>query len=864
MNDGAAPDHVLRFGPYELDPERRTLERDGEPVRVGSRAFDLLHTLALAHPAPISGDALLRAVWGDGAVDRNNLRVQIAGLRKLLGATAIRHDAVRGYWLDWPVQRPDDEAAAVAGSTAGNLPEHGIALTAREDELAALDRRLRERGARVTLTGGPGIGKTTLAVAAAQKLRGHHADGVWLVDLSAVVGGADVCATAAAALGLHAGAAASPQRFARALSERPVLLVLDNCEHVRDAAQALCDALLRDAPAVAVLATSRRELKCAGEHALQLRPLSLPDDDSLAAARASHAVALFEERARRADPRFAVTAGNAAAVCRIGRLLDGVPLAINFAAARVALWGVEALSQRLGDPAGPLGLPVAGQAPRHRTPAETIRWSYELLGAPGQDLMAVLGAFAGTVPLGALQRVAAEAGVDAGAVLQGVAELLENSLLVTDAATLVGEGDRVRKPGAAEPRYAMHALVRDFAHQLLAARADAAALHRAHALWCRTLIADSDAGVKRRPRAEMPPQSDVDNLRKAIRWASDHDVPLAMDLCARMAPFWRARGMYLEGLGLSMPLLDRPQPAGTALQRARLQSRMCGLLFETEQLDRLMSTAQAALAEATAAANDCEATAALAWVGIAHHALGSTEMAIAALKDSLRHARLGDDTVQEGVTLANLALMLIAERRIAEARDLLVTAMEIGRRIDDPFVVAVGHESLGEMALVDGQLADAVAHGRAAMAAYRRLDMKYRVANATQLVVLGLLGDGVLDRACDSVLEVLRAAARHGFERLIAEGMVCLAGIHLARGQSQRARALLLAGDQRLEAAAISLSGHMRDQAARWRQRLEHTSVEPVLPPPSVGTAMQWAAELALLLARDPAVRDARAADVQG
>ncbi len=857
MQDGKQGGEQTHFqiGGLLLDPGQRTLSRDGTALAIGARAFDLLHVLARAHPAPVASEVLVQRVWGDTPVDANNLRVQVAGLRKRLGAGLIRHERLRGYWLGVEVRRPSAPGAAppepLPASPPGNLPEHPVVLTGRAHELARLHALLREPGARVTLSGAPGIGKTSLALAAAQQLPEPPADGVWLVELSPLQPGAEVCATAATTLALPAAAAASPQHFARALAGRALLLVLDNGEHVQPAVQALCDALLREAPRVTVLCTSRRALKCAGEQLLPLAPLAVPAEDTLDAARDSAAVALFEERARRADPRFVLTPGNAAALCRIGRLLDGVPLAIGFAAARVSLWGVEALSQRLADPAATPGLPgppAAADGLRHTSAAETIRWSHALLGAPGQALMAVLGAFAGSVPLGALQQLAATAGIAPQAVLPALADLLDNSLLTADAATLLGGGTRPPGAAAPEPRYTMHALVRDFAHQQLQARPDAAALHQAHARWCRTLIPDSEPGEKRRPKLEMPPLADVDNLRKAIRWAAAHELPLAMDLCARMAPFWRARGMYREGIEAIEPLLLPPPSASPALLRARLRIRLCSLLFETGQLDRLLSTAQTAVDEAMAGGSEGEAANAWGWTGLAHNSLGALPEAVAALQQNVELARRAGDDGHQALGLANLGLMRINQGRFEQAEEELQAAIALAQRADDAFTLGASHENLGELALKRGRPGDGLAHAQAAMAAYRRLDIKYRMANVALLQAQSQLELGALGAACTSLLEMLHMASRHGFDRLIGEALVCLAGVHLAQGQTQRARALLRMGDQLLEAANLGLLGKLAESAALWRQTLEATAL-PAPALPSVAQALQWAAELGQALA---------------
>lgn len=841
MKHSPRPDGSVRFGRFELLPLARELRCDGVQLRIGSRVFDLLEALARAHPDAVTADALVQSVWGKAPVGRNNLRVQMTALRKLIGSEWIRHDPVHGYRLVGPVQTLVSEEAADDEAASGNLQAQALPLVGREAELAKLDALLAVKGCRVTLCGPPGVGKTTLASAAAERMRQPHPDGVWIVELAALDNAADVASAAASALSLPGQAGTSLEQFGRALAQRRMLLLLDNCEQVKRGVQALCDALLRSAPGVSVLATSRRDLDSAGERVLRLEPLSLPVDDTLSAARSSGAVTLFEERARRADARFQLTSTNAAAVCRIGRLLDGVPLAINFAAARVALWGVDVLSQRLLDPISTLGPAPAGQNPRHRTAADTIRWSYGLLGRHGQQLLTALGAFAGTVRLDGLVKLAAELGMTSAEVLEGCSDLLDNSLLSSDAGSLLGVDGTLT---SAQPRYVMHALVRDFAHEQIQASASAARLHHAHALWCRDLIHDTLPGEKRRPNDVTPPSADVNNVRKAVRWASEADPVLAMELCGRMSPFWRARGMYREALEFMLPLLQAPVPDSALLVRARCRNRSCGLLHESERYQDMLDMTQAAFADAQSAESACEMAQAFGWRGLAQAALGLIEEAIHTLDEGLVHARRGDDQVLEGVILANIGLLRIAVNNLTQADADLSAAQALAARLGDHFIRAIAVSGRGRIDYLHDNKPAALLHFSEAVNIYRRLDMQYRVGNSlvSQAIVEVDLGD--TQAAAAHLQEALRVGVRHSLERIIGESMLGLAGLHLACGDAGRARALMQSSERILPNPG-SMYDILKPAHATWAKALRLDDLAP-LPATAVhvATVQGWTTEL--------------------
>ncbi len=328
----------LAFGRFRVLPRRRELFADAQPSKLGARAFDVLMALIEARGEVVLKGALMARVWPDRVVEENNLQCHISALRAAFGAERdlIRTVAGRGYRFTGEIRElsggPDECAGAgmaaaqsAAALPSTNLPVPVSELIGRAAEVVSLIGAHRL----VSLTGAGGIGKTQLALAAARQILPHFADGVWLAEFSPLSGPGLVPATVAAAVGLELGGGeASAQRVAQALADRPLLLVLDTCEHVMDAAVGMAEAVLRAGSAVQVIATSREPLRAEGEQIYSVPPLAVPaadaeaEDDPLRYG----AVRLFIERAGAAQPSFAPDRHIAALIATICRRLDGIPL----------------------------------------------------------------------------------------------------------------------------------------------------------------------------------------------------------------------------------------------------------------------------------------------------------------------------------------------------------------------------------------------------------------------------------------------------------------------------------------------------------------------------------------------------------
>jgi predicted ATPase/class 3 adenylate cyclase len=462
------------------------------------------------------------------------------------------------------------------GSKTDNLPRQLTSFVGREE----LDqgKRLLAGTRLLTLTGPGGTGKTRLALQLAAELSEQFSNGVVFVPLDAVRDSKLVPSAIASALGLPAPAGKATAPLARVvdyLRDRAVLLVLDNFEQVVEGAQAVAR-LLRDAGRVKILATSRIPLRISGEQEFPIPPLRLPQDDAVTAeqARESEAVSLLVARATAARPDFSFTDDNAPAVVDIVRRLDGLPLAIELAAARLRVLSVDAIRDRLDQrlamlTGGARDLPV-----RQQTLRGTIDWSYELLEPADRDLFERFGVFASAACLVEAESVCGppeELGED---VLDGLVSLTEVSL--------------VRPvPGAIEePRFAMLATIREYAADRLAGRSEAETLHRRHAETYLALVEQASPHLFG-PRGKLlldRLEQDHDNLRLALDWALDRgEGGFALRFVAGIWRFWQMRGHLLEAWERVQRVLALPNLTGeTPELRARALGAAGGIAYWRE------------------------------------------------------------------------------------------------------------------------------------------------------------------------------------------------------------------------------------------------------------------------------------------
>jgi predicted ATPase/DNA-binding winged helix-turn-helix (wHTH) protein len=529
---------VYRFDKHCLAPASRSLLADGRPVKLGGRAFDLLVTLVERRERMVSKDELLDLVWPRLVVEENNLQVQVAALRKLLGAATIATVPGRGYRFTQAVTVDGPTPAAPPAPTE---PAAAPLLLGRDDDLSTLLQAL-SASRLVTLAGSAGIGKTRLARAASAAWP-HGAN--W-VELASIADAAGVTAATARALGVGGGEDVLEQ-IARRVSAEPRLLVLDNAEHVLGGVAALATALLAKAPAARLLVTSQEVLRLPQESVLRLSPLSLPAGPGLAAAQDSGAVALFAARARAADRRFVLDAANADAVADICRRLDGIPLALELAAARLPLLGVAGLAARLDDRFRLLTTGARGALPRQQTLRAALEWSHALLGDGERRVLRRLGLFVGGFDIEGAQQLAADDTLDGWNVLEHLGTLVDKSLVLADALD--------------PPRYRLLESTRLLALERLDEAGETGEWRRRHA---RAVIA-----VVQRVRGEARPGSaavmaalaaEVDNARAALRWAaSAADPAFGVALAAEASYAFMGANLHAEFMTLAVPWVEHSE-----------------------------------------------------------------------------------------------------------------------------------------------------------------------------------------------------------------------------------------------------------------------------------------------------------------
>ncbi len=420
-----------RFAAFELQLAQRRLLRDGRVLPVTARAFDVLAVLAARAGQLVSKEALLAAVWPGLVVEENNVQVQISQLRKMIGAASIATVSGRGYRLTLPCS---GDSGTQADPPAADCIRHPpllplpAALFGRDEDLADLDEMVR--GRRLTsVLGAAGVGKTALAAVAAHRLQARFADGVAWADLGSALAPAHIVAAIAAALHLDIDTPAAS--LLAHLAGRHLLLVLDNADRVSAAAAALARQLLAQAPRLHLLVTTQVRLNLLEESVYRLSTLAVPTAGTpLAPARKFGALAMLEARVAALDHLFALDEDNLGPAIELCRMLDGLPLALELAAARVPTLGLRQLLAHLD--AGPALLSggSAGAAPRHRSLQAALEWSYALLAPEEQALyreLATLPAWFGPAQLRTESAASARR-------LNSLATLVDRSLVIFDPA----------------------------------------------------------------------------------------------------------------------------------------------------------------------------------------------------------------------------------------------------------------------------------------------------------------------------------------------------------------------------------------------------------------------------------------------
>jgi predicted ATPase/DNA-binding winged helix-turn-helix (wHTH) protein len=586
-------DPVFSFGPFRLYVKQRLLLQGERPVRLGSRAFDVLIALVEGAGTLVTKDELMARIWPNAIVEPANLTVHVAALRRALGdGRGGNHFLVnvhgRGYRFVAPVcitHAPT--AAALSLANQHNLPVCLTPLIGRSEVINSLAAQFQFHRL-ITVVGQAGIGKTSVALAAAEVLISNYPDGVWLIDLSPVSTPSLVLTALASALRLAIRSDNPLPSLIAALRDRQMLLVLDNCEHVIGAAADLVSSLLRETRGISILATSREPLRVEGERLRRLSALETPPFSTHINATEAlkfEAVQLFVERAAATMNKFDLTDADAASACRICHELDGIPLAIEFAAARIDMFGIAGLAARLDDR---LRLLTGGRRtsfPRHQTMNEALDWSYQLLGKEEQTVFRRIAVFAAGFTLEAAVAVAGGSDKAEFDAADQVAHLAAKSLIAVDMSY-------------GKVRFRLPETTRAFALALLAESGERDMTCRRHANYYRDLLmtAWTKPGGENSAAAWT---SEIDNIRAGLNWsfAPAGDLSIAVNLAAASAPLWLEMSLLTECHEWMGKALDLRQSTDHSARREMILQTAFGLALMFTR--GMSSRAHAALTRAT-------------------------------------------------------------------------------------------------------------------------------------------------------------------------------------------------------------------------------------------------------------------------
>ncbi len=679
---------AYRFDRFRLDPSERRLLADGQPMAVGPRAFNLLVALVERAGQLVSKDELLDRVWPKLVVEENNLQVQVSALRKILGAEAIATVPGHGYRF---TLKPTHETVAPAPY---NLPRQISSFVGRAGELAEV-RALLERARLLTLVGFGGLGKTRLALEVATGVANAYPDGVWLVELAPLTDARRVPQAVASVLGVRE----EPGRpvveaLLKHVAERRLLLILDSCEHLLQACAELTGPLLQSGPHLKLLATSRERLHLPGEASYVVRALALPEPNPVIAVSALteyEAVRLFVDRAVAAQPMFVLTRENAAAVADICRHVDGIPLAIELAAARARMLPVEKIAERLRDRLRLLTHGDRTALPHRQTLRAMIDWSYDLLTEPERALLRRLAVFAGGLTLEAAEAVGAGGDVEAIDVLDLLTELVEKSLVLVEA-------------GA--ERYRLLDTVREYAQERLDESGDGDRTRTQHLMFYLEFAEGAKEAFYGAEQVAWFARFELEreNFLAAHAWGGQtaRGAELRLRLVFAMRQYWIHRGGL--GLGYKVAMEALTGAHGQIASLARCQGLYAAAKFASciGNYAEANALLEESLSIARMVGNDERIAMALHSLGEQSYAQGRPEETRRRYEEALPLARRVENKIPLIASLMGLAALYRLERNLDAAEELYREALPVVRDLGDFSDVIVGLINLACLSMAKG------------------------------------------------------------------------------------------------------------------------------------------------------------------
>jgi predicted ATPase len=693
------------------------------------------------------------------------------------------------------------------GWLPNNLPRQPTPLIGRESEIAQLTKKMQAQRI-VTIVGAGGVGKTRVALQVGADLLDGSGDGVWFVDLAPLKDPTLVASTVAAALGVRD----QPKRSAletllRYLERKRLLLILDNCEHLIDDTAKIADAILRDGPEVRLLATSREPLRIPGELVYSMPTLPVPPSEGATAEGvfAYGAAALFVERARAADSRFELTENNAAIVADIVQRLDGLPLAIELAAARMKALGIEDLAQRLGRKLAILTSGNRVAPPRQQTMRSTIEWSYDLLSEQERHFFRRFSIFVGSVSFDAVLRCAAGDGLDEPTAVELLASLVDKSLAHIETNE--------------EKRYRLLESTREFAAAELDAHGERPAAARAHALTFMALAEDLEAAWSTMPDQQwgrlVAPE--LENWRAALEWSLAGDEELLVGLRLLTASKhvwffspserrrWLARARHASG---------NETPTSVAAKLDLCEAQLYALIYQWDMVLDVAGRAERVFSEV---GDDLFRAQAQRYVGYALTRLGSVDEGEAALQAALKiYQQRNEERAAAGI-LHDIGDSRNVTGDIAGAREYYEAALQTYQATGAQESVVGILRNLAEGEFRAGEVRTALDLGREALAFDRQSNNALHIINDLLNICAYEIALGNFDDARAFGLEAIALGLRNEADVFLVVALQHMAAIAALQPWQEAAQHI------KRQKLAARLLGFVEGRMAALNVRRGHT-----------------------------------------
>jgi predicted ATPase/DNA-binding winged helix-turn-helix (wHTH) protein len=842
---GLPASDALHFEGFSILPAERRLLVAGETVKIGARAFDLLLVLVAARDRVVGKGELLERVWPGLVVEENNLSVHVSQLRKLCGLHAIATVPGRGYQftgasMDAVATRaraPHAEGGEDAppgerqATPRGNLPLELPPLIGREAELQEL-RQMLQVQRWITITGAGGMGKTRLAEQIGLEAAAHMP--AWMVELAAVSDARFVPSAVAQVLGTTIIDTDRPlDGIVASLQGQPVLLILDNCEHLIAAVSALCRQLLRELPLLRVLITSQELLRGADEVVYKLGPLTLPDPLNLGGALQAGSVQLLKARVQALSRHFEIDSRNVADAAIICQQLDGLPLAIELAAGRVPMLGLDGVRARLGELFRLLTGDARVRLRRHQTLRAALDWSYQLLAPAEQALLRRVGVFAGSFSIEGVRQIARDLGADEWDVLDTLGSLIDKSL--------------VQVRGLSSPRYQMLETARAYALEQLASNEETSDALARHARATQQVCS-----LATRRRDTQAIWDEIPNIRAAFSWAMRNgDTELAVGLVNDSSVVLALGGLVgevVQRLVEVEPCINEQLPRPLAAQ----YWQWLGRFGNDGRLPayRCVAALQAAEGLFRELANDRHVHACLRMRAEALVEQGDLDAASQAIDCAHQLERPGSPLADRMRRLRIEAKILEARTEYGAAMDRLQQALDMARLADIHRYVATLTQDIGQCLLHAGDPAAAEQRFRAVLDDARPdLSVALAAAYARMGLATALLAQGRLGPAQAAALEAIPRLRSCGI--LLAHSEV-FAWLLAALGQFQHATVLLGTADS-FRAFSQTTRGPLQARALQAARELLGPAARD--PEQAAAEAIGSDAELAQMLASALAIQ---------